>query len=258
MTRVQCGIIAALSIGVVFVVCVLSLVILAQNVNLTQVFAPAIPSQTYCDDSSYFQQTNTILGRWTDATTRASSTARIALTSVVGDMQQIRRDYADLSHPACANRMHQLTVASMNDEIDGYLLFMQQASDSSVSDRMKLASDEMIQAMAELQRIHGSQAAVPTQIPATSSIDITVTATDFRDDPSTVVVNSSQVVRLTFRNQGSVQHTLVIPQLGVRMVADPGASSSTSFTAGDIGTYPFYCNIAGHREAGESGQLLVR
>lgn len=146
----------------------------------------------------------------------------------------------------------------MNDEIDGYLLFMQQASDSTVSNRMQLANNEMTQAIVEMQRIRGLTTSTPNQIPAPPTANVTVMATEFSYNPSTVVVYTGQRVTITLKNIGVVQHTLVIPQLGIRLVANPGISATDSFTAGDIGTYPFYCEIAGHKEAGMTGQILVR
>jgi plastocyanin len=261
MTRRQWAIIVVLAAGVFFVLCVFSFFVLMAipSIKLPQVSMPNISTATsICDDPNYFTQTSAILDRWTDASTRASSTSRIALTSVVGEMQQIRRDYTNLLHPSCANRFHQFVTASMNDEIEGYLLFMQQASDSTVSNRMQLANDEMKQAIMEMQRIRGLTTATPNQAPAPPTANVTVTANEFKYNPTTVVVYTGQKVTITLKNIGVVQHTLVIPQLGIRLVANPGISATDSFTAGAIGTYSFYCEIPGHKEAGMTGQVLIR
>lgn len=116
---------------------------------------PALPIGT-CNDANYFKQLSANLGRWADASQRAGSTARIALTSVIGDMQQIRRDHVGLAHPGCANKLHDLVTNSMNDEIDAYLLFMQQASDAAVTVKLNRAAGEMDDALAEWKRLGGS------------------------------------------------------------------------------------------------------
>jgi|GEM_PF-1639021 len=171
MTKKEWTIIGVLGMAVVVVLVCLGGLMLAMlpNTNLPQVSVPSIPvaiptAQQICDDPNYFKQTSAILDRWIDAATRAGSTSRIALTSVIGDMQQIRRDYTNLPHPSCANRFHQLVTDSMNDEIDGYLFFMQQSSDAIVSVYLKRANDEMYDALAEMKRIRGMGVS-PTRTP---------------------------------------------------------------------------------------------
>jgi hypothetical protein len=153
-SNVNWAFIIAIEIVTLFCLLSIALVTIIPGINLSQLSLPGI-GVGICNDENYFKQTSAILGRWADVEKRAGSTARIALTSVVGDMQQIRRDFANLPHPNCANKFHQLVMDSMEHEIDAYLLFMQQASESRVSARFDLANFEMDQALEEMKRIRG-------------------------------------------------------------------------------------------------------
>jgi len=130
-----------------------------------------IPQIGGCNDSNYFKQVSKTLNQWFDISERARSTSRITLTSVVGEMQQMKRDFTNLPHPDCAARLHQLVIDSMSAEIDTYLLFMQQASDVSVTEKQKQAADKMTEALAELKRLSGTTyLPSPTRVPPTAAL----------------------------------------------------------------------------------------
>lgn len=88
---------------------------------------------------------------------------------------------------------------------------------------------------------------------------VTVTATEFKYDPAVINATPGQTINLTLKNNGSVQHTLVLANANVKMTVDPGKSATQTFTApAAAGTYAFECDIAGHKEAGMVGQLIVK
>ncbi len=90
-------------------------------------------------------------------------------------------------------------------------------------------------------------------------LNVTVTGTEFKYDPSTINATPGQTINLTFKNTGSVQHTVVLPQANVKLTVDPGKSVNQTFTApAQAGTYQFECDIPGHKEAGMTGQLVVK
>lgn len=92
-----------------------------------------------------------------------------------------------------------------------------------------------------------------------TSQSITVTATEFKFDPATINATPGQTINLTLKNNGTTQHTFVLPQANVKLTVDPGKSGTQTFTAPTApGTYPFDCDIAGHKEAGMVGQLVVK
>lgn len=66
-------------------------------------------------------------------------------------------------------------------------------------------------------------------------------------------------VHITYRNEGSIPHTLVIEGVdGFKLdVAGKGDVDEGSVTVAP-GTYTFYCDVAGHRQAGMEGTFTVR
>jgi len=91
-----------------------------------------------------------------------------------------------------------------------------------------------------------------------AALNVTVTATEFKYDPATINATPGQTINLTVKNTGSVQHSLILAAANVKIIVDPGKSVSQTFTAPAAGTYPFECDIAGHKEAGMVGQLIVK
>lgn len=91
-----------------------------------------------------------------------------------------------------------------------------------------------------------------------SPLNVTVTATEFKYDPATINAAAGQTINLTLKNAGNVQHTWVLAAANVKLTVDPGKSATQTFTAPAAGTYPFECDIAGHKEAGMTGQLIVK
>jgi plastocyanin len=91
-----------------------------------------------------------------------------------------------------------------------------------------------------------------------NTLNITVNASEFKFDPPTINATAGQKVTVTLKNTGTVQHTFVLKDANVSLKADPGATDSATFTAPAAGTYQYECDIAGHKEAGMIGQLIVK
>ena len=113
-----------------------------------------------------------------------------------------------------------------------------------------------------------------------SATEVTVEATDFAYNPVTITVPSGQPVTLTMKNMGAVEHDFVVDQINVSNVeasdsgpaehhqmeqaeydlhffAKAGESAVLRFTPLQPGTYEILCSIAGHKEAGMIGKLIV-
>ncbi len=89
-------------------------------------------------------------------------------------------------------------------------------------------------------------------------LNLTVTTTEFKFDPATINAAPGQTINLTVKNVGSVQHTWILAAANIKFTVDPGKSDTKTFTAPATGTYPIICDIAGHKEAGMQGQLIVK
>lgn len=92
-----------------------------------------------------------------------------------------------------------------------------------------------------------------------NTIDITVTATEFKFEPAVITVASGQAVNFTLKNQGSIDHNWMFQAIGFKITAVPGKSATRSFVAPTApGTYDITCDVAGHSDAGMTGKLIVK
>jgi len=90
-----------------------------------------------------------------------------------------------------------------------------------------------------------------------------VTATEFQFAPSTFSAKPGEKVTFKLTNKGTVEHTIVVQspdgsQELAKLSTQPGETKSLEFTPKDAATYPIVCNIAGHKEAGMQGTLVVK
>lgn len=94
---------------------------------------------------------------------------------------------------------------------------------------------------------------------STNAMNVDVNASEFRFDPAAISAGPGQAINLTVKNVGFTQHTWVLKESNVKLTIDPGKTATRTFTApSKAGTYTFDCDIAGHKEAGMVGQLVVR
>ena len=70
------------------------------------------------------EQLNAIESRWDDAHTLASSTARIALATPVGELQNVKRDLEKLEVSECLIPAKEALSSYMNSNIANFLSFM--------------------------------------------------------------------------------------------------------------------------------------
>ncbi len=92
-----------------------------------------------------------------------------------------------------------------------------------------------------------------------NALNVTVTNTEFKFDPSNIEAKAGQTINLTVVNKGSIRHTWVLPAANVKVVIEPGQTLTKSFNAPSApGTYDIVCDEAGHKEAGMVGKLVVK
>jgi len=134
-----------------------------------------------------------------------------------------------------------------------------------------------------MKRIAGSLMAIALSLALTAcggggskaSTSVNVTMTDFQYTPNTFTVPAGQEISFSATNNGGVEHSFVIMDLGKNITtgftdADQanvyweetsipaGQSVTDTFTApSEPGTYQIVCAVSGHFEAGMVARLVV-
>jgi uncharacterized cupredoxin-like copper-binding protein len=88
--------------------------------------------------------------------------------------------------------------------------------------------------------------------------ELTLDASEFGFSPPMLTVDQDTPVNLTLVNTGSLIHDLTIPELGFRIVANPGERATGGLVPDRLGSYTFECSIPGHAQAGMTGTLVVQ
>jgi uncharacterized cupredoxin-like copper-binding protein len=92
---------------------------------------------------------------------------------------------------------------------------------------------------------------------------INVAATEFEFKPNKFEAKVGQKVTFKVTNKGTVEHNFVVlspdgSQELTKITTQPGETKSLEFTPTEAVTYQIDCNIAGHKEAGMVGELVVK
>lgn len=86
---------------------------------------------------------------------------------------------------------------------------------------------------------------------------IEVHATSFAFDPETIDVGAEKPVAIELTAEDA-EHDFFIEEIELHVVAAAkGETATGGFIAPAAGEYQFYCAVAGHREAGMEGTLVV-
>ena len=85
---------------------------------------------------------------------------------------------------------------------------------------------------------------------------IEVTATSFEFDPDEIRVEVGENVAIALSSE-DILHDFTIDELDAHVAADRGETEEGGFTADEPGRYTYYCTVAGHRDAGMEGTLVV-
>jgi hypothetical protein len=95
---------------------------------------------------------NALRLRWTDATAVASRAPRMVLAQPVLQLQQIRRDTAEVSLSECSKAASASLVRHMDSTIQGYLLFMSEPNELLIRGPLGEELTKAAQAMAEFEK----------------------------------------------------------------------------------------------------------
>ena len=95
-----------------------------------------------------------------------------------------------------------------------------------------------------------------TQAPAGSTVKLTLS--EFKYSTPTVEILADQKITLELKNAGTVEHDFTIDAIGLKVLAGPAKTVTRTVGPLKAGTYDVYCSIAGHKEAGMVGKLVVK
>lgn len=87
---------------------------------------------------------------------------------------------------------------------------------------------------------------------------IETTLTEFQFAPPTWQIPAGKPVRVIIHNKGTLEHDFTIDALKIAVKAQPGKDTTKDFNAIAAGTYEVNCTVAGHKEAGMKGTLVVK
>ncbi len=88
---------------------------------------------------------------------------------------------------------------------------------------------------------------------------IVLDAKDIAFDPTEITIKAAnEPVTIKMENTGAAMHNFTIDSLNISVDVQPGETVDIVIPAGTApGTYDFYCNVPGHKEAGMVGTLTV-
>jgi hypothetical protein len=126
-------------------------VILVLPEPLAQPLLDFVPCSVQAE--TFIVEVQALVDDWDDANQLASSTSRMALSPVIGQLQQLRREVADLETPECAMKVRNHLLDYMDNTIDGYLAFMTQEDDAAVEGKFESASRQMDSFLSEFVKL---------------------------------------------------------------------------------------------------------
>ena len=95
-----------------------------------------------------------------------------------------------------------------------------------------------------------------TEASDTADATVTVTAGDLFFAPEALSTESGTIA-IELANDGAIVHNVVIEETRTKVAEAAGGESATGTVDLEPGTYTFYCDVAGHRDAGMEGTLEV-
>ena len=85
---------------------------------------------------------------------------------------------------------------------------------------------------------------------------IEVDASSFEFDPDEITVTAGEDVAIVLTSD-DLLHDFTIDEIDVHVAADRGKTAEGGLRADEPGEFTYYCTVAGHREAGMEGTLVV-
>lgn len=86
--------------------------------------------------------------------------------------------------------------------------------------------------------------------------EVEVTGSSFAFDPDEIEVAVGEEVAIVLTST-DILHDFTIDELDAHVAAAGGETATGGLRADEPGRYTFYCTVAGHRDAGMEGTLIV-
>jgi uncharacterized cupredoxin-like copper-binding protein len=99
-------------------------------------------------------------------------------------------------------------------------------------------------------------ATAPAPAGAAQAAPVEIDAFDIYFEPKEVTIPANTDVTISLPNKGVSAHNFSIDALGISVDLPPGETQTVKINA-PAGTYEFYCDVPGHKEAGMVGTLTV-
>lgn len=129
------------------------------------------------------------------------------------------------------------------------------------TDLQQVVQDAVTNRQQELDRLQAWQQSGSTTGPAgtpaaASTAGTAIDSYDIYFEPKELTIPAGTDVPVALPNKGVTLHNFSIDALGISVDLAPGQTQSITINA-PAGTYEFYCNVPGHKEAGMVGTLTV-
>lgn len=85
---------------------------------------------------------------------------------------------------------------------------------------------------------------------------VEVDATSFEFDPDEITVTAGEDIAIVLSSD-DILHDFTIDEIDVHVAADRGETAEGGLRAEEPGEFTYYCTVAGHREEGMEGTLVV-
>lgn len=134
----------------------------------------------------------------------------------------------------------------------GLLLTACGDDDSSADRPMESMADDGMDD--EMMNDHGDHNESTPVADGARRIEVAATSFEFHPDEITVTAGEDIAIVLT---SDDLLHDFTIDDIEVHVAADRGETAEGGLRVDEPGEYTYYCTIAGHREAGMEGTLVV-
>jgi uncharacterized cupredoxin-like copper-binding protein len=108
-----------------------------------------------------------------------------------------------------------------------------------------------------LKRDKKSAVVLPTATLSAAPQAVEIELLDIQFEPNVVTIPANTDVTVSLPNTGVTLHNFSIDELNIDVDVQPSHTGSTTINA-PAGTYQFYCDVPGHKEAGMIGTLVVQ
>ena len=132
---------------------------------------PSVSTLCQAETAEYLTEIQPSLEEFNDTVEVANSTARIALSPLVQDMQGIRRDIADVRGPDCARYASGLLVDGLDGIIRSFIDFMSEVPDATVERELNQGLLDMSNGLDQLVALaSGEPTPLPRQLPTSTPV----------------------------------------------------------------------------------------